>query len=83
MKKTICELHDEAIKIIRSAIKVKARDYDDVEDAVKDIQWDLDSALDAIEQAKEAGQRMEIRLQEYHDAIAALGFERKKKRLNP
>lgn len=80
----ICNNHDEIIGLARNIYRY-ARDIQHTDDleriseiADDIISWSNDIESEAID-AKDAGQAMENRLQEYYYAIEGLGFTRRKK----
>ena len=80
----ICTNHDAIIGFARNIYRY-AREIHGIDDLEKIseiaddiISWSNDIETEAIE-AKEAGQAMENRLQEYYYAIDGLGFTRRKR----
>ena len=71
----ICTLHDY---ITDFAEQLKCLDLDKKTHRTK-VKTLANAIMKATAEAKDAGQDMEDRLQEYYDAIHELGFERKKK----
>lgn len=72
----ICFKHDEIISICK---EIKNLDLDKATQRKK-IATLINKIIKITEQAKEDGQHMEDRLQEYYNAIDDLGFDRKKKK---
>ena len=82
-RKYICQKHDYVLKLlsnIRYNISTTIRNYsDDVEELIlllENIDSDLYDAVYEIEEARECGEKMEVRLSKYRDAIEDLGFIR-------
>jgi indole-3-glycerol phosphate synthase len=76
MADLICHKHDKIIKLANQIEGYRERDFDSVKDTLDTIQslaWDIRYLA---EEAKESGISMENRLQEYHNAIEGLGFQR-------
>ena len=77
----ICNNHDEIIGLARNIYRYAREihgtdDLEKISEIADDIiGWSNDIETEAIE-AKEAGQAMENRLQEYYYAIEGLGFTR-------
>ena len=72
----ICFKHDEIISICK---EIKNLDLDKVTTRKK-VATLINKIIKITEQAKEDGQHMEDRLQEYYGAISDLGFERDSKK---
>jgi methyl-accepting chemotaxis protein len=67
--KTICSVHDEIMKAANEILKMKARHYDNVEDAISDAQDFADDIYRLTDTAKDMGQRMEDAIKTRREAI--------------
>ena len=72
----ICSYHNDMIELARELQNIKPRHYDNIEDALDDVQTLAYKIEQAGEYALVCGQNMEDRLTEYKDAIESLGFKR-------
>lgn len=78
----ICNTHDEIMELSRGIYRyareiLNSDDLDQIYGLADKILGASDEAESAALCAKEAGQAMENRLQEYYDAIEGLGFDRR------
>ena len=85
MSKLICHRHDYAIKAINKirnnisrTLRFSKDDTEELVNLLDDIDYELYTIIDEIEEAKTSGQKMEDRLQEYKSTIESLGFIRDK-----
>ena len=62
---TICNNHNEVMHLLKQFKKTG------------DV-WNIDQAIKLVRYCKKQGQKMERRLQKYHESIISLGFERKR-----
>lgn len=80
----ICNNHDEIIGLARNIYRyasaiINSDDLDEIHGIADEIQgWSDNIETEAID-AKDSGQAMEDRLQEYYYAIEGLGFTRRKR----
>ena len=83
--KTICEIHREIesdlkdiLNWTQNAQKYNETDDQIINDLLYDIEFEVNSMLDKINNAQLLVESMEKRLFEYRDAIESLGFVRNK-----
>ena len=83
--KTVCEIHREIennlkdiLNWTQNAQKYNETDDQIINDLIYDIEFEVNSILDKINDAQSLSESMEKRLFEYRDAIESLGFVRNK-----
>lgn len=74
----ICDYHKIIQDKSNEISKLKAKNYETVEDLLDEVQSLADDIYSIVDYALEAGQRMENRLKDYKNTIEGLGFERVK-----
>lgn len=74
--KTICQVHDEIMKIALDITHLNPKNYETAQDLYEQAEAMADDIYSLADDAAMMGTKMENRLQEYREAIEGLGFEK-------
>jgi hypothetical protein len=76
---TLCDYHSDIYKAASEILRIRDKDYEDINDLLSKVQDLADDIYCAVEVCTEMGNKMEDRMREYREAIEGLGFQRVKR----